>query len=889
MSINVDAGEIERFLTIISGHITELTKKAGANSPGVLNLCRISPRDSDRVLTQPFAVDDVQHMVEAAVADASHLNVYIETRTVRPGLRGCRGDLNDTRYVFALVIDSDADKAKACQLSVRPSLTVETSPGNHHFWFFLSRPICADQAKIIGDAMRASTGADSDTGVITQFYRISGSPNYPNARKRARGRVSVEPTRIIEETGRLWDPDELLAAFANPTTPTAATQAAAVTTANINASNISASNTSASNTISPDESTLPADLLADVRNGGNGRGDDKSRSALFQSVVRRLTQRCWSVEDIIELFRRYPNGVSAKYQKRLEKEVRRSVNKTSAGKTSTGKASTGKASAAASSPPQPPPPPPPQYTGGTGTGPQPQGPVPQPRPHVLPTIRLEAGRLPHLLKTTEQAVFDSGADVYMRTGTGILVYPAFYESVAAADGRKTLQAKFATFTADSFMLPIAEAAIFEKYNRRQQAWLVTDPPVQLVRMLLAQEGQRLFPLVSGIITTPTLRHDGSLLCTPGYDQRSELYLVPGLTLPPIPDRPTKADASAALAFLKDLFSEFSFRRTDLDLAVALVGLLGALLRGSLPTAPMCLVRGDGPGVGKSLLVDIICMIVTGQLCPVTTLSDDERENEKRIGALVLAGAQIFSFDNCTGDLEGQLLNQLTERTMITVRILGRSEMPVCECHTAVFATGNGVGFAGDMLRRGLICELKALSERPELREFKRDTLALAYNKRAEYVAAALTIIRAYIAAGRPRVCDSLGSYSAWSSMVRSPLVWLGERDPRESMDEVRAENPELQLIGEFHQLWLDYRIPLNMPYTVARIIEFADANASSKFNPPAFRDFLLRIARDKNRNEISPERLGHWLRKSCRIVGDYQLVKGRDPHANTASYSLVKV
>jgi putative DNA primase/helicase len=870
-NVSVDAGEIERFLTIISGHITDSIKRAGSNSPGVLNLCRISPLDSDKVLTQPFAVDDVKHMVEAAVADAAHLNCYVETRTVRPGLRGCRGDLNDTRYVFALVVDSDADKAKGCNLSVRPSLTVETSPGNHHFWFFLSRPICADEARTIGDAMRASTGADSDTGVVTQFYRISGSPNYPNKKKQARGRIAIEPTRIIEETGRLWDPDELLAAFSSSATSSPATSNPAA----------SSPTTPPAATTSLDESTLPADLLADIQNGGNGRGDDKSRSALFQSVVRRLRQRCWSVENIVELFQRYPNGVSAKYQKRLEKEVRRSYSKTSPAAASNPQP----APSQSQTPPPPPPSPPlpPQGTGGTAAGPQPHV------PHVLPTIRLEAGRLPHILRTTERALLDSGAEIFTRTGTGILVYPAFHESVAAADGRKTLQAKFSTFTPDSFTLPVAECAIFEKYNRRQKAWTVADPPVQLVRMLLSREAQQLFPLVSGIITTPTLRHDGTLLCTPGYDLRSELYLIPGLTLPAIPDQPTKVEALAALAVLKDLFSEFSFRRKDLDLSVALAGLISALLRGSLPTAPAILVRGDGPGVGKSLLVDIIAMVVTGQLCPVTTFSSSEEEVEKRVGALVLAGAQIFSFDNCDRDLEGQILNQLTERSMMTVRILGRSEMPVCECHTAVFATGNGIGYAGDMLRRGLICELKALSERPELRQFKRDALAIAYNRRAEYVAAALTIVRAYIAAGRPRVCDSLGSYGAWSSMVRSPLVWLGERDPRQSMDEVRAENPELLLISEFHQLWLDYRIPLSTAYTVARIIELAEVNTPSKFNPPALRDFLLRIARDKNRNEISPERLGSWLRKSCRIVGDYQLVRGRDSHTKTANYALVKI
>ena len=97
--------------------------------------------------------------------------------------------------------------------------------------------------------------------------------------------------------------------------------------------------------------------------------------------------------------------------------------------------------------------------------------------------------------------------------------------------------------------------------------------------------------------------------------------------------------------------------------------------------------------------------------------------------MLLSGSSIVSLDNITRDLEGELLCQLTERPIVRIRILGRSEMPDCECHTAVFATGNGIGFAGDMTRRGILCNLQALTERPELREFKRDTLALAANNR----------------------------------------------------------------------------------------------------------------------------------------------------------------
>ena len=174
----------------------------------------------------------------------------------------------------------------------------------------------------------------------------------------------------------------------------------------------------------------------------------------------------------------------------------------------------------------------------------------------------------------------------------------------------------------------------------------------------------------------------------------------------------------------------------------------------------------------------------------------------------------------THDLEGELLCQITERPIVRIRILGRSEMPDCECHTTLFSTGNNVTFASDMTRRGLTCNLETLEERPEFRGFKHDALALARADRPKYVAAALTVVRAYLVAGAPTVCGPLGSYTDWSRMARSPLVWLGEPDPVLSMDGAREEDPVLTKIREFFDLWPIY-LRLDCPYTTARIIEIA--------------------------------------------------------------------
>jgi putative DNA primase/helicase len=350
-----------------------------------------------------------------------------------------------------------------------------------------------------------------------------------------------------------------------------------------------------------------------------------------------------------------------------------------------------------------------------------------------------SGQLPRAVAETERALLSANMAIFSRAGT--LVYPAA-ETMTASDGRKTVIARLNPFIVDSFIEPVAEAAIYQRYNLRQNAWTDIDPPLQLVRMVLSRDRRWVFPRVSGIITTPTLRCDGTLLDTPGYDPRSELYLLPGLQLPPIPERPTREQAEIALATLKALFAEFSFERKELDCSIAISGLLTALLRGSLPTAPVYLVVADTPGTGKSYLVDVIAMIADGRLCPVITASKSAEETEKRLGSVLLSGVPIVSLDNCTHDLGDELLCQITERPVVKIRILGRSEMPSCECHTALFATGNNITFKGDMVRRGLVCKLEALEERPELRSFKCDALEIAAANRGSYVATAVSAMQA---------------------------------------------------------------------------------------------------------------------------------------------------
>ena len=74
--------------------------------------------------------------------------------------------------------------------------------------------------------------------------------------------------------------------------------------------------------------------------------------------------------------------------------------------------------------------------------------------------------------------------------------------------------------------------------------------------------------------------------------------------------------------------------------------------------------------------------------------------------------------------------------------------------------------------------------------------------RGDYIAAALTVCRAYQVAGRPDRQAQIGSFNEWSDTVRSALVWLGEADPLQSMETARAEDPEINELQIMLDAWV---------------------------------------------------------------------------------------
>ena len=499
-----------------------------------------------------------------------------------------------------------------------------------------------------------------------------------------------------------------------------------------------------------------------------------------------------------------------------------------------------------------------------------------------PVIRLRAGVLHEVAAEAEAALIDAQAPLYSYGGS--LVRPVV-EEVKAFRGRRTRVVRVRPVTPDMMRSQLTRAARFERYDARSKAYVPTDPPYDVAKAVLERDGDWEFPRLIGVITTPTLRPDGSILSEPGYDPSTALLLVAPPEMPAIPDAPTPADARQALDLLQDLLAEFPFVDAP-SRAAGLSALMTPVARGALQAAPLHVLDAPEAGTGKSYLIDLAAAIATGEFAPVIAAGRNEEETEKRLSADLITGQAIVSIDNLNGDLSGDFLCQMIERPVVRPRILGRSENKRIENTVTLFANGNNLRLVGDVVRRAVRGRLDAKLERPELRQFRGNPLQTVLNDRGRYIAAVLTIVRAYQTAGYPDCLPPLGSFEDWSRLVRSPLVWLGCADPLATMAEARSDDPGRANLWAVVAAWRE-AVGVGVVVTAGGLKKRASGGRDEASR--ALERALHNVASSRDGSEVDTKRLGLWLsRNKDRVVGGCRIVGVRDAHSKQQVWHLAE-
>lgn len=301
--------------------------------------------------------------------------------------------------------------------------------------------------------------------------------------------------------------------------------------------------------------------------------------------------------------------------------------------------------------------------------------------------------------------------------------------------------------------------------------------------------------LDGVTETPFPRPDGTLCQAPGYDRQTRYLYAPSIAFPRVSlgDHPAAilAAGRAALTKLEGVFDDFPFSApAGRAAAVAAVATLVCrpAIRGPVPAF---IIDATTPGTGKTLLADVCAGIAYGRDSgrnhfPFTTGLDADMALSKVLATIARRGAQIVNFDNVDqAVIGGDTLEQcVSARTDYTFRILGKIADLTLPWRTVVFATANNAQWSRGMDRRILHLRLESPFEKPEHRpadsyshpERAGCLFEWAVEHRAELVHAALTLVMAYLAAGRPNSL-SVGTFELWAGLVPSAIVWAGGANP----------------------------------------------------------------------------------------------------------------
>jgi hypothetical protein len=403
------------------------------------------------------------------------------------------------------------------------------------------------------------------------------------------------------------------------------------------------------------------------------------------------------------------------------------------------------------------------------------------------TAALNAGEVPWTWVTDGQVVIlewvTGSPDMVTAEGNRPL-------PVAVSQASPAAMASLLAHTTYTFRLETASKG-------RQERREFTPEAVTLAAVLKPRNWPGL-PVLNGIIGSPVLRPDGTLLTAQGYDRSTGLYLASRVRLPKIPERPDeKLVAWARDALLGRLLANFPWA-AEADKANYLAMLVTQIIRRWLRGAPvpLAMITSTDASAGKTLLATI-----PGTLFGYVsvTWTDDETELRKQLTTVMLDQAGVIGFDNVprgTVVRSATLSKLLTDRTWGD-RLLGGNVLGRFANDRLWVVTGNNLRIGGDNRTRAVLVALEP-GPHPERRSgFVIPDLEAWIEEPASQkliLTALLVLVADWSAAGCPPAdVVPMRQFTSWARAAGGLLAhhgvegFLGNAGELESMDDDDAD------------------------------------------------------------------------------------------------------
>ncbi|WP_051386070.1 hypothetical protein [Actinokineospora inagensis] len=412
----------------------------------------------------------------------------------------------------------------------------------------------------------------------------------------------------------------------------------------------------------------------------------------------------------------------------------------------------------------------------------------------------------------------------------------------------------------------------------------TSPKATTLSAVLSHRHWSGVPPLLGVIGSPVLRPDGTLVQEPGYDQATGLYYAPATTIPPIPTRPTPADVDDAASFVLDrLVCDFPFV-ADADRANGLGLLLAPILRPYLRAlTPFGLISATTQSSGKTLLAEIL-----GHLYGSKNLvwrRGDDAELEKSITSALHSPAPVLLWDNLA---EGSIISSAVLAQLLTspewsARMLGSSGDGFTTTNNRVWlATGNNIRLGGDMATRTVLIRLDPNDPHPDQRDQTRfgiphlDTWLKEPTHRTQVLRHLLVLVMDWINNNAPRSTHSMRQFTTWAQATGGLLAHHGISGFLDNLGDLRETDDDNQEWASFLACW--HTINDDRPVSARKLrmqaeIDMVNGRPVDRWEGTFLTDDLGRAPSAKSLGRTLTGHIGRWH-------GNHVLRSGMDPRAN---------
>lgn len=380
------------------------------------------------------------------------------------------------------------------------------------------------------------------------------------------------------------------------------------------------------------------------------------------------------------------------------------------------------------------------------------------------------------------------------------------------------------------------------------------PPKEISSYIYGMAAEEvIFSPLSRIIQIPVFSSDGELINRPGYYAKDRLLYIPYNKTPiQVSQNPTEEEIKEAKELLEnDILVDFDLKQADKAHAIAYFLLF--FCREMIPgPTPLHIFEAAKQGTGKTLLAESIMKTLTLGNYMIISKPSDEEEFRKKITTALLSNVSGFCLDNVE-TLKSTLLAQVLLTQKFTDRLLGSNVQIGTKIKWIWAATGNNIVMDDEILRRSirirLNCDVPEPHRRP-MESFKHPFLHKWCEATRDRIAwAGLTIIQAWIAAGRPMLKTfNYGGFETWSQTIGNILYFIEVPGFLENMDEFYEEaNAEAASWQEFVSGW--WKVFGNKQVTAGDLLEgvpeIENTYLGKDDRPAMKKNFLSHILRNK--------------------------------------------